>query len=60
MKLFLLALLTGLLFALSLPPFNQEWLGWPAFVPLLLAVQKRRPLEAVGLGMLAGAFCGVV
>ncbi|MGI4791197.1 MAG: nitrilase-related carbon-nitrogen hydrolase, partial [Janthinobacterium lividum] len=60
MKPLLLALLTGLLFALSLPPFNQEWLGWVAFVPLLLAVQKRRLLEAVGLGMVAGAFCGVV
>jgi len=27
MKPLLLALLTGLLFALSLPPFNWEWLG---------------------------------
>ena len=60
MKLLLSALLTGLLFALSLPPFNQEWLGWLAFVPLLLAARRRRPLEAVGLGMVAGAFCGVV
>jgi len=60
MKPLLLALLTGLLFALSLPPFNWEWLGWAAFVPLLLAAQKRTPLEAVGLGMLAGAGCGVV
>ena len=55
-----LALLTGLLFALSLPPFNWEWLGWGAFVPLLLAANGRRPLEAFGQGMLAGAFCGVV
>ena len=54
------ALLTGLLFALSLPPFNWEWLGWGAFVPLLLAANRRRPLEAFGLGMLAGAFCGAV
>jgi len=59
MKLLLLALLSGLLFALSLPPFNWEWLGWGAFVPLLLAASGRRPLEAVGLGMLAGAACGV-
>ena len=56
----LLTLLTGLLFALSLPPFNAEWLGWGAFVPLLLAANGRRPLEAFGLGMTAGAFCGVV
>ena len=60
MKILGLALLTGLLFALSLPPFNQEWLGWAAFMPLLLAARARRPLEAVGLGMLAGAFCGAV
>ena len=60
MKLLLLALLSGLLFALALPPFDLEWLGWAAFVPLLLAARSRRPLEAVGLGMIAGAFCGVV
>lgn len=54
------ALLSGLLFALSLPPFNWEWLGWGAFVPLLLAASGRRPLEAFGLGMLAGAGCGAV
>jgi apolipoprotein N-acyltransferase len=60
MKILLSALLTGLLFALSLPPFHWEWLGWAAFVPLLLAARSRRPLEAVGLGMVAGAFCGVV
>ena len=59
-KTLLPALLSGLLFALSLPPFNIEWLGWGAFVPLLLAANGRRPLEAFGLGMLAGAFCGVV
>ncbi len=60
MKLLLLSLLSGLLFALSLPPFNWEWLGWGAFVPLLLAAQKRTPLEAFGLGMLAGGACGAV
>ncbi len=60
MAILLLTLASGLLFALSLPPFNAEWLGWGAFVPLLLAAQGRRPLEAFGLGMIAGAFCGVV
>jgi len=58
MKPLLLALTTGLLFAFSLPPFDQEWLGWFAFAPLLIAAQGRRPLEAVGLGMVAGAVCG--
>ena len=60
MKPFLLALLTGLLFAFSLPPYNWEWLGWVAFAPLLLAAPGRRPLEAVGLGIIAGAACGAV
>lgn len=55
---FLLALLTGLLFAFSLPPFDQEWLSWFTFAPLLLAASGRRPLEAVGLGMIAGAASG--
>ena len=60
MAILLFPLLTGVLFALSLPPFNQEWLGWGAFVPLLWAARKRTPLEAIGLGMLAGAACGGV
>lgn len=60
MKPLLLSLLSGLLFAFSLPPFNWEWLGWVAFVPLLAGVPGRRPLEAVGLGMLAGVTCGAV
>ena len=60
MRPLLLSLLTGALFALSLPPFDQEWLGWGAFVPLLWAVWGRRPLEAFGLGMIAGAVSGVV
>ena len=56
----LASLLSGILFALSLPPFNAEWLGWIAFVPLLWAAPGRRPLEAVGMGMLAGAVRGAV
>lgn len=56
----LLALLSGALFAFSLPPWNWEGLGWLAFAPLLVGVQGRRPLEAVGMGMLAGLVCGVI
>lgn len=58
MRPLLLSALTGLLFAFSLPPFDQEWLGWFAFAPLLIASQGRRPLEAVGLGLIAGGVCG--
>ena len=54
------AVLSGILFAFSLPPFDFEWMGWVAFVPLLWAAPGRRPLEAIGLGMLAGGVCGVV
>ena len=55
MKPLLLSLLTGLLFAFSLPPFDWEWLGWVAFAPLFVAAQGRRPLEAVGLGDAGGS-----
>ena len=55
---FLLALLCGALFAASLPPKNWEWAGWFALAPLLAAAIGRRPLEALGLGLLAGATCG--
>jgi len=58
MRPLLLSALTGLLFAFSLPPFDQGWLGWFAFAPLLIASQGRRPLEAVGLGLIAGGVCG--
>lgn len=57
----LCALLSGLLFARALPPFDAEWLGWFALAPLLVAgsVPGRRALHAAGLGMLAGAAAGV-
>jgi apolipoprotein N-acyltransferase len=60
MKALGLALIAGLLFALALPPYNQEWLGWFAFAPLLVAADGRRPLEAVGLGLIAGLTGGLV
>ena len=61
---------SGVLFALALPPFNIEPLGWAAFVPLLWAVARPvgegdaakplRPLYALGLGLIAGLVCGAV
>ena len=56
----LAALLSGILFAFSLPPYDWEWLGWVVFVPLLWAAPGRRPLEAFGMGMLAGLASGMV
>ena len=57
-----LAMASGGLFALALPPFDAEWLGWVALAPLLIAVSApgRRTLHAVGLGLLAGIFAGIV
>jgi apolipoprotein N-acyltransferase len=59
MKPLLLILASGFLLALSLPPYNVEWLGWVAVAPLLVAAVGRRPLEAAGIGMLAGVICGL-
>jgi len=57
----LLALSSGILFALSLPSYNWELLGWFALAPLLAAgARQKRPLETLGLGMIAGVFCGVL
>jgi apolipoprotein N-acyltransferase len=55
-----LSLLTGVLFALSLPPHDVEILGWVAFVPLLSAASEpgRRPLHAFGLGVLTCVVAG--
>jgi apolipoprotein N-acyltransferase len=60
MKAVLLAVLTGVLFALSLPPFGQAWLAWFAIAPLLIAAQGLRPLERIGLGLIAGLVSGFV
>lgn len=60
MKPFAAALLSGVLFALALPPFNHGWLGWVALAPLCVAARVRRSLEAVGLGLLTGLTAGAV
>jgi apolipoprotein N-acyltransferase len=60
MRIAVLAVATGLMVGLSLPPFDLEALGWFAIAPLLVAACGRRPLEAVGLGLLAGGAAGVL
>lgn len=55
-----LAVVTGALLAWSLPPYNQSWLAWFGAAPLLFAARGRRPLEAVGLGLVSGVACGAV
>ncbi len=56
-----LAMASGILFALALPPFDVEWLGWVALAPLLAAISvpKRRTLHAIGFGLLAGIAAGI-
>jgi len=55
-----LSIVSGVLLALSLPPFDLEWLAWLALVPLLVASNNRRWLEGVGLGIIAAVACGAV
>jgi len=50
---FIGAIISGLCFAYSLPPFNVEWLMWFGIAPMLVGAVGRRPLEAVGLGVVA-------
>ncbi|BDI28783.1 hypothetical protein CCAX7_008340 [Capsulimonas corticalis] len=56
----LCALLSGGLFAAALPPYDWEWIAWFALAPLLVAAHGRRPLEAAGLGVVAGVTCGAL
>ena len=58
MRRFVLTLISGALLALSLPPFDVEWLGWIALTPLLVAASGQRTLVATGMGVLAGVVCG--
>jgi apolipoprotein N-acyltransferase len=48
--------LTAVLLFLSFPNHNLPWLVWIAFVPLLLGIRQKRPLQA----FLLCWFCGVI
>ena len=56
----LCAILSGLAFGFSLPPYNQEYLAWIALAPLLWASSGRRPSVALGIGLLAGLVAAIV
>jgi apolipoprotein N-acyltransferase len=49
-----LPVLTGVLYALALPPFDISECGWIALIPLLFAVEDCRPAEAFRRGYVAG------
>ena len=50
MKLFALSALSGLLWALTFPKFDLEWLAWFAFIPLFWATFGQTPQRAALLG----------
>ncbi|TBR21978.1 MAG: apolipoprotein N-acyltransferase [Candidatus Nitrosotenuis sp.] len=50
-----LALLSAVLLLLSFPPFGFQFLAFFAFVPLMEAVDGKRPATALRLGFLMGA-----
>jgi len=54
------AIVSGVLFALSLPPYNLSLLGWFCLVPVMVVAIGRRAIEAMGLGLLAALSAGVV
>jgi len=54
------AIVSGVLFALSLPPYNLSLLGWFCLVPVMVVAIGRRAIESMGLGLLAALSAGVV
>jgi apolipoprotein N-acyltransferase len=55
------SLLSGLLLVLAFPNHNIGWLAWIGLVPLLLAIQGRRPIWAFLLSLMTGVifFSGI-
>jgi apolipoprotein N-acyltransferase len=54
LKKILLAVLSGLMLSASFPPGHLEWMAWVAIIPLLISIEKERPLNSFRLGMIAG------
>jgi apolipoprotein N-acyltransferase len=59
---YLLAVLSGILLALSFPKFDYAVLAWVAFVPLFLAMGRKTPQKAFKLGFACGitAYAGLL
>ncbi|AJE03732.1 apolipoprotein N-acyltransferase [Geobacter pickeringii] len=59
---YLMALLSGILLALSFPSPGFSALAWIAFVPLLLACGRKDPRKAFRLGLVTGlsAYAGIL
>ena len=54
LKRWVLPALTGIFYALALPPYNHGEVGWVALIPLLFAIEQCRPAEAFRRGYVAG------
>jgi apolipoprotein N-acyltransferase len=50
----ILALLSGLLLALSMPGPDLGWLAWIALIPLLWALKGKEPKQALRIGWFSG------
>src|SRR5689334_1658302 len=59
---YLLAVLAGALLVLSFPRPDFSVLAWVAFVPLLMAIGKKSPAQALKLGFVCGltAYGGIL
>lgn len=51
---------SGVLLAFALPPRDINWLGWVAFIPLLLAARTCRPIIAAGCGMICSLMAAII
>jgi apolipoprotein N-acyltransferase len=56
------ALLSGVLLVLSFPKFGTGLLAWVAFIPLLHALQEKKPYQGFMTGFLTGltAYIGII
>ena len=54
LRCWVLPALTGVFYALALPPYNHGELAWVALIPLLFAIEPCRPAEAFRRGYVAG------
>lgn len=53
-----LALFSGALLWLAMPPHDLCLLAWIAFIPLLIATRLLKPLSSAGCGVIAALMCG--
>ena len=55
-----LAALSGAMLAFALPPREVSFLGWLAFLPLLVAARISKPLVAAVYGLLCSLVCALI